>query len=176
MKWLKRIILLVMALIMVFGVISLFLPDTSHVERSTTINAPAAKIFPYVNNLKAFNEWSPWTDIDPSTQYKFTGPETGVGAKVDWASEHNEVGKGSQEIIESRANEFVKTRLEFGGGGPAEAQFILSPAGSATQITWAFDTNLNNPIEKYFGLMMDKWVGQAYEKGLGQLKTLIESK
>lgn len=173
-KILKALILLFIAIVVVAGVISLFLPETSHVERSTVIQAPASKVFPHVNSLKAFNRWSPWTDIDPSTQFNFTGPDTGVGSKVEWASDNNNVGKGAQEIIESRQDEFVKTRLDF-GSSPAEAQFRLSPEGSATKVIWAFDTYLENPVEKYFGLMMDDWVGQAYEKGLSQLKALVEA-
>ena len=174
MKWLKRLILFIIALIMLLGVVSLFLPDTAHVERSTVINAPASEVFVQVNSLKAFNEWSPWMDVDPNTQFTFSGPEFGVGSRVDWIGKSNSFDKGSQEILESIENEYVKTRLEFGMKGLSEAQFKLESVDGGTKITWLFDTFLANPVEKYFGLNMDDWVGQSYDKGLGRLKKLVE--
>jgi len=58
--------------------------------------------------------------------------------------------------------------------GLSEAQFKLEPVDPGTKITWLFDTILTNPVEKYFGLMMDDWVGQSYDKGLKRLKALVE--
>ena len=175
MKILKFIALSIIALIVVLGVVGLFLPNAQHVERQITIQAPASKIFPYFNDFRKFNEWSPWAKLDPDTKYTFSGAESGVGAKIEWASEDDSVGKGSQEIIESRPNEFVKTELDFGMGEPAQAMFTLSEEGENTSLTWAFDTYLDTTISKYFGLMLDKWVGSSYEEGLADLKILAES-
>lgn len=34
----------------------------------------------------------------------------------------------------------------------------------------------NNPIAKYFGLLMDKLIGADFERGLNNLKTVCETK
>ena len=41
---------------------------------------------------------------------------------------------------------------------------------------WGFDVELSrNPIERYFGLMFDSMIGADYERGLENLKKLVES-
>ena len=171
----KFIALSLIAAIIVLGVGGLFLPNVQHVERQITIQAPIGKIFPYVNDFHKFNQWSPWAQLDPDMKYTYSGAQSGVGAKVEWASEDDSVGNGAQVIIESRPDEFVKTELDFGMSDPAQASFTLSVEGENTSLTWAFDTYLDSTISKYFGLLLDKWVGSTYEDGLSRLKTLVEA-
>ena len=35
-------------------------PNSFRVERTATMNAPAEKIFPYIDGLKRWAEWSPY--------------------------------------------------------------------------------------------------------------------
>ncbi len=175
MKLLKYAALSGGGLMVLLGVIGLFLPYAQHVERQITIDAPAAAVFPYANDYRKFNEWSPWAKLDPNTHYTFSGEKSGVGAIMAWSSEHQHVGKGSQEILESRLDTLVKTRLDFGFGEPATATFNLDEADGKTTVIWAFDTYMGNTISRYFGLMLDNWVGASYEQGLFDLKSLVES-
>lgn len=177
MRFLKYIALTLITFIIVVGLVGMFLPNAQHVERKITIAAPAQVIFPYVNNFHKFNEWSPWAALDPNTQYTFSGPDHGTGAKLVWKSEHKQVGEGSQEILESQENVLVKSRLDFGMGAPALASFRLNEANGETALTWGFDAQFEGTISRYFGLIFDleKWVGGDYEKGLSRLKALIES-
>ena len=51
----------------------------------------------------------------------------------------------------------------------------LKPEGNQTQVTWGFESELGlNPMSRWMGLMMDNWVGGDYERGLVNLKTLVE--
>jgi hypothetical protein len=43
-------------------------PDSFRVERSTSISAPPEKIFPLINDLHAWEAWSPWERIDPGVK------------------------------------------------------------------------------------------------------------
>lgn len=175
MKFIKYALLSLLGLMVLFGVIGLFLPSSQHVERRITIDAPASAIFPYLNDFRKFIEWSPWAALDPNTRYTFSGTDSGTGAVMQWSSEHEHVGNGSQKIVESRADEFVRTELDFGFGAPAAASFSLSESDGRTTVTWAFDAYMGNTISRYFGLMMDSWVGPAYEQGLADLKALVET-
>ena len=58
MQVLKKILVGLAVLVLV--IVSLFLPSNVSVARSTSIAAPPDTVFPYVNSLKKFNEWSPW--------------------------------------------------------------------------------------------------------------------
>ncbi|WP_050604569.1 SRPBCC family protein [Ruegeria sp. 6PALISEP08] len=156
--------------------VSYLLPGKAEVSRSITIDAPAEAIFPYVNSMQETEQWSPWLHRDPDTQLTYSGPEAGVGNALNWSSEHPQVGTGSQVIVESVENQRVQTELDFGPMGTATVSFLLEPGGNSTLVTWGFESDLGlNPISRWMGLMMDKWVGGDYQRGLTNLKALIEN-
>lgn len=171
----KKIGLGLFAVVILLVLVGFLLPAKSRIERSVTIAAPPADVFVYINDLKRFNEWSPWYDKDPNTEYRFEGPEQGVGAKVYWNSEHTDVGTGSQEIIESEQDRHVRTALDFGPMGKASATFDLQSDGDGSALVWGLDNDFgNNLVGRYFGLMLDGMVGAEYETGLAKLKVLVE--
>lgn len=175
MRFVKRVLLALLVLILVLVGVSYLLPGKAEVSRSITINAPADAIFPYVNSMQETEKWSPWLSRDPETKLSYSGPDTGVGNTLNWSSENPQVGTGSQEIIESVTDQVVRTALDFGPMGTATASFVLQPEGSGTQVTWGFESDLGmNPMSRWMGLMMDGWLGGDYERGLDNLKTLVE--
>ncbi len=175
MKWIKRIVLSLIVLVLALVGISYLLPGKAEVSRSITIDAPPEAIFPYVNSMQETEQWSPWLHRDPETQLSYSGPASGVGNTLNWASDHPQVGTGSQEIVESVENQSVQTALDFGPMGTATASFTLQPEGGQTQVTWGFTSDLGlNPMTRWMGLMMDGWVGEDYERGLTNLKALVE--
>lgn len=154
----------------------LFLPKSAHVERSVVTTASADTVFGIVNGFARFNEWSPWVDEDPATKYTFSGPPTGVGAKMSWTSDKPEVGKGSQEIIAVEPGRSVTTQLDFGDQGRATSRIDLAGEAGGTRITWSFDTSFEDDyFGRYFGLFFDRLIGADYEKGLARLELLAES-
>lgn len=176
MRFIKRILLTLLVLILVLVGVSYLLPGKADVSRSITIDAPASAIFPFVNSMQETEKWSPWLARDPETKLDYSGPEAGVGNTLRWSSEHPQVGSGSQEIVESVPDQFVRTALDFGQMGTASASFELTPEGDQTQITWGFESDLGlNPMSRWVGVMMDKWVGGDYERGLANLKALVEA-
>lgn len=177
MKYLKIAAGVVLALILLFVAGGMLLPADTHVERSIVIKAEPAKVYSLVNDYREFNKWSPWAAYDPEgTSYEYTGPDTGVGARMSWASEHPNVGVGAQEIVESNPDKMVKSKLMFDGfDAPSYASFILEPTDGGTRVTWTFDSEMDSLLGRYLGLMMDGWVGADYERGLASLKELAES-
>lgn len=176
MKFAKRLLFVCLGIVVVLAGIGLILPQQVMVERSVIIDAQAHEIYPLINDFQQFNKWSPWAQKDPSTQYRFEGPDSGVGAKMYWMSEHPQVGSGNQEIIESETDAFVKTRLDFGAQGEAHAYFRLTPEADKTALVWGFTTDFGtNLVGRYMGLMFDSWIGADYEEGLSNLKELVEA-
>jgi len=166
--------LIVLVLAIVAG--AYLTPRHQHVERDIIINASAEEIFPYLNSYQEFNRWSPWAELDPDAEYAFEGPAEGVGARFTWSG-NNQVGTGAQEITISEFPNRLETLLDFEEEGVATAYFDLVPAdGGGTHVTWGFDTDMGmNPIYRYIGLGMDKWVGADYQRGLENLRDLVES-
>ncbi len=155
--------------------IGYLLPDSAHVERTARIDAPPEAVFPYVNNLKRFAEWSPWAAKDPDMEQTFQGPDAGVGAQLYWQSDDPDVGSGSSLIVESNPPERVVNRLELPDLSNATYYFEISETDDGSRVTWGFDTEFRgNLIGRFFGLMLDRWVGAEYERGLDDLKELVE--
>ncbi len=176
MRLLRKLAVAILAIAVLIVAIAYLLPRQVHVERSIGIDSPRATVFTLVNSFKRFNEWSPWNSLDPNARYSYQGPAFGVGAKMTWEGDPKTMGSGSQEIIESKPLELVRTRLNFGAQGDATGQFALSQRGSSTEVTWEFDTDVGmNPVARYFGLLFDRMIGADYQKGLASLKTLAES-
>ena len=176
MKVLKAVEIVVVVIIILFVVIGMLLPSNAHVERSITIAVPAEQVFPHVLDFRQWHAWSPWAERDPNMKLTPEGPPTGVGAKMIWSSEHEKVGSGSQETTDVQPNRLVRTHLDFGDHGEADAFLKLEPSSDGCTVTWGFDSNLGmNPIGRYFGLMFGKMIGPDYEKGLAKLKSVAEN-
>ena len=171
----RLIFRVLLVLLILLAVIGMLLPSSARVERSIVIDAPAETVFPYINGMRAFHAWSPWSDVDPQTQYRFEGPAQGVGSRMVWQSGDDQVGYGSQEITASVANQRVDMQLEFGDKGDGRATFLLEPDGASTRLRWQFDTDFGwDVFGRYVGLMLDNMIGTAYNKGLRTLKTQVE--
>jgi len=171
LKWLFYLIAAV-AIIIVGG--SFLLPGQAVVTRSTEIAAPPDKVFAIVGDLRRFNEFSPWADLDPNIKYTLEGPESGVGQKMNWTSDNADVGNGSQTITSYEPPNFVESKLDFGMRGNSLASFDLVPSTSGTNVTWTFKSDLEGIPAKWFGLMFDRWIGADYERGLAKLKAVAE--
>ena len=176
MKILKVLVISVVSLVVVLVGIGLLLPESAHIEREVTVKAKPEAIFPLLNNLHEFNRWSPWSDLDPNMIMTYEGPVQGVGAKMTWSGD-SAVGSGVQQITESVPNQTVKSSLQFGGyDHPSTGTFTLTPQGDRTKVVWAYDTSMGYDIvSRYFGLMLDRWVGTDYARGLVVLARLAES-
>ncbi len=163
-------------LLILFAVIGLLLPSSTAVERSIVIEAPAGKVFPHLNGMRAFHAWSPWSAIDPETVYEFSGPEQGVGPRMSWYSGDQQVGQGNQEITLSVPDRQVESRLEFGDKGNGTATFLLESEGDGTRVRWQFSTEFGwDLFGRYVGLMLDSMIGARYDQGLQDLKAQVEA-
>jgi hypothetical protein len=174
MRLIRKVFFFAVALAAVLAVLSFALPRQVTVSRDITIDAQASTIFPLVNDLRK-HTWSPWVQLDPNAKFSYSGPDAGVGQKVRWQSDDDNVGTGSQEITESITDERIETALDFGAQGNATAGFDFEASDRATKVTWRFKTDVgNNPVARWFGLMFDTWIGAEYEKGLTNLKAEVE--
>jgi effector-binding domain-containing protein len=129
-----------------------------------------------VDDLRSFQRWSPWARRDSKMQTSYTGPEQGVGQKMSWKGDPSTVGEGTQEITRLVPCALVETSLDFGEQEPSRATFRLEPLPDGrTRITWSLDTDMGaGPIGRYFGLMMEGWIGADYDEGLALLKREVE--
>jgi uncharacterized protein YndB with AHSA1/START domain len=153
-------------------------PDTIHVERSLTIAAAPAAIYPQIVDLKRFAAWSPWSELDPGQKMEFSDPPAGVGATYAWAG-NDQVGVGSMKITSAEEPKSVVMRLVFTAPWQSEADvgFYLAPDGGGTAVRWTYDQAAGFG-DKVFGVFMDMdaMLGPDYEKGLRSLAAKVTAK
>lgn len=172
----KKIFFVFIILLVGFAVVVQMQPKSFRVTRTAVVNAPAQTVFNQVNDLHAWHEWSPWAKLDPQAKETFEGSPTGVGSTMRWEG-NSDVGKGSMTIVESRPNEFIKFQLHFiePFEGTHHAEFTFKEVAAGTEVSWSMYGE-NNFIGKAFSLIMDcdKMIGADFEKGLSQLKAVVE--
>lgn len=151
-------------------------PDEFRVERSAVINAPVEAVFAQVADLEKGMAWSPWVEMDPGASYTFSDATSGPGAHITWDGKKN--GKGMITIQEVVSNQLVRSRIEFirPFAGVNTTEFALEDQGGHTKLTWRM-YGPNTLFGRVFGVFVDcdKIIGGAFEKGLSNLKTLLEA-
>lgn len=165
------IIAAVLLLVVVLVVVITTRPDEFRVTRSAQVSAPAATVFPLVNNLRNWENWSPWAKLDPNATMTFSGPDAGEGAHCTWDG-NAKVGAGSQTITESKQEELVRIHLQFVKPmkGESETLITFAPEGDSTLVTWSM-YGKNNFIGKAIGLFMncEKMMGEQLQECLRNL-------
>jgi hypothetical protein len=174
---LRKVLLVFGVLVVVLAVIIATRPSTYRVERSTRIAAPPDIVFGLVNDLHAWDRWSPWAKLDPSMKTTYGGPPVGEGATYAWTG-NDKVGEGNLRITESRPAQKVGIRLEFikPMHGQSQTDFTFKPEGGGTQVSWAM-SGTNDFVGKAFSLFadMDAMIGKDFEKGLASMRTEAEA-
>jgi hypothetical protein len=175
----KMLIALVIVVAGLAAVIA-FQPAEFSVKRSATMAAPPAEVFARVNNFRQWEAWSPWAKLDPKSKVTFEGPSSGKGAVFKWSG-NDKVGEGSMTIVESQPARQVRIKLAFVRPyeSTADTVFDFAPAGTDTTVTWTMSGRNDNFIAKAFCLVMggpDRMVGPDFERGLAQMKTIVERK
>lgn len=152
------------------------MPDLYTVERTTTINAPAEKIYAQIVDFHNWRTWSPWDDLDPDMQRTYSGADSGVGAGYAWSG-NRKAGEGNMKITEATEPSVVQIALEFVKPfkSSSTTTFDLKPQGQTTEVTWTM-TGPNTLMTRLMGVFrsMDKMVGPDFEKGLAQLKGVAQ--
>ena len=175
---LKRILIALAAIVAIFVIVVALQPADFRVERVTTVVAPQADVFTKVNDFHKWDAWSPWAKLDPDVKVTFEGPDSGRGTVMTWAG-NDKVGEGKMTLTESQPNDLVRLRVDFVKPfeGTATQVFAFNPQGDQTAVTWSMQGHNNSFIQKAFCLVMNgkKMIGDDFEKGLAQLKTVAES-
>ena len=177
MKTLKKVAFGLLAVVVLLVLIGFLLPASYRVERSVVVQAKPDAIFPYVNTLKKWPEWSAWNvEKYPSLTYHYSGPEAGPGATSEWTSKD----AGSGKLVVTSAT--VPTRLEYDlsfeqGKYQSKGTFTFEERTEGTKVVWADAGNMGwSPLNRWFGLLMDKFMGPDFEAGLAKLKSVAEAK
>jgi effector-binding domain-containing protein len=105
----------------------------------------------------------------------YEGPESGVGAKHNWTSNHKQVGNGSITIVDSKPNSLVMTDLDFEGMGTSHGGWMIKDSANGSSVTTYMEMDMGFFGRIFPGLFMNKMLGSDFEKTLDGLKKHSES-
>ncbi len=169
---LKKIGLILIAVVFALLVFPSVLPREAKVERRVNIKSTAAAVYAVLADFHQFRSWDPWSPMEPESTSKVEGQ--GLGAIYSWEGE--KVGRGKMVIKDLKDNERVDVLLTFEEPFPSQAHtsWIVSalPNGE-TEVVWYFEQELSY-FQRYFGLVMDRMLGADFEAGLTRLKGRLE--
>jgi hypothetical protein len=171
MSVMKGFIAAVAFVLLAFLALGFALDGTWRVTRTAEIGAPAAAVFPYVNDVRGWNAWVPWDHVE-DTLY---GPEAGVGAGRRWNDAH--WGQGNWTLTESDPPIRVAYEVRVEGGSQVTRGEVVLERGAAggTRVSWTESGDFGwNPFLAYMALGMDRMQGREMDKNLAALKALVE--
>lgn len=174
MKWFGRIALALIAVIGLLLAVGMLLPSGFKVQRSVEMAATPDRIYPLIADPREWKRWSVWNRRDPAMTMQYSGAPSGAGARWVWKSASE--GNGEMEFTTAVANERVDYALTFPDMGMrSSGQLRLETAGAGTRVTWTNEGDMGaSPVNRYFGVFMDRLVGPDFEGGLKNLKVLVE--
>ncbi len=176
MKFLKILGILALVAVALFLVVPFFLPKSSMVEKSIIVAVAPKIAYDKVADFRTWNTWDPFSAADPESKLTFTGKDKTVGFARSW--DGKKIGSGTMTIAALEDSKKIVTKLQFGKeAGTPEASFTFEPVKEGTKVTWGYkQENLKYPNEQWMGLMMGPMLGGAFDKGLVNLKKVLETK
>ena len=95
-----------------FLAVAVVLPSSRHLSEKIETNRKLTIVYDTLNSLRRFKDWNPLVLRDPAMQLTLSGPDAGVGARLDYVSKDENLGKGSWEITESVPRKKVSYKIE----------------------------------------------------------------
>jgi len=171
---LKKILIAFAVLVGLLSLGSYLIPAKWQFKQSVIVNATADRIFPFVTDLKKWNEWNAFALLDPDTKFSYSGSATGVGSVSAWVSP--QMGSGSQTIIRAEPAEGVEFDLLFEGKYAMQGKITFTAAEGGTRVTWtSWGENGMNPLHRWMSLVGGKMMNEGFFKSLMTLKAKVES-
>ena len=174
---LLKVLIVVAGIIVLFAIIVALQPSDFRVTRSAIMSAPAPAVFAQVNDFHKWEAWNPWGKIDPAMKQTYEGAPTGTGAVYTWIG-NKEVGEGRMTIVESRPSDLIRIKMEFFKpfAGISTAEFTFKPESKQTAVTWSMSGDKNFMAKAiHLFINMDKMIGGQFEKGLAEMKSIVEA-
>lgn len=168
-----RLFALIAGLMAIVLAIGAMLPRGYQFESRIQIAASAEAIFPLVNTIANWKQWSQWNpDRIENLQVQYSGNESGEGSVQTWTDQR---GEGKLWITRSQPNEQIDFRLVFEGFPEMANTIRLEPIAGQTEVIWSSEGTLpSGAFYGYFGPFFSNGMKTQYDQSLQRLKKLAE--
>ncbi len=176
-----RLIEILISLAIVAGlylIVALVLPSERHLSEKIETNRKMTIVFDSLNSMRRFKAWNTLMLRDPAVKLNHSGPESGVGARLDYLSQNSRIGKGSWEITESVPREKISYKIDnIERGSDKRTSFNFKPTGRNNrnvEITQTYDVDYGwNLMGRYAGLYVARHVGDDMKLGLSRIVAML---
>lgn len=169
-----------------FLIVGILLPGTVEVTRTVEIDAPPETVFPLINNLEAWTEWTPWGEVDS----RLEGPAEGPGARRVW--DDPALGSGSLTLLDARPQASPGAQRPVSPDAPVpasvryrvevedaalrfEGTISIEASGPGSVVSWTERADLGwNPVLGWTALTLDESQGRQLDESLERLRQLAE--
>jgi len=161
-----------------FVLVGILLPATVEVTGTVEISAPPEAVFPLLDNLATWTEWTPWGEVES----RLEGPSAGAGARRVW--DDPALGSGSLTLVESRPppadpgrdNPGVDYLVEVEDGAIRfEGTIAVQPHPRGSLVSWTERADLGwNPLLGWTALNLEDSQGRQLRESLARLKARVE--
>ena len=153
--------------IVIWG-ISLLVPSHVRISKAINVKSPEDRVWKYVDDMKTWKSWNPFFENTPTESMIFndSGDHAGMQVKettIKWLSKN----AGERKIA-----------IEREGRNPIYHGWkcMQIPGSDSTTIQWYLDFDLKwYPWEKFGSLLFERSYGPKMERGLINLKKMVEA-
>lgn len=148
------------------------------IEKSVEISRSSGEVFNYLKFTRNQDNFSVWNMADPSMKKEYRGTDGTVGHIYGWDSTNKNVGAGEQEIKAIEEGKKIEYEVRF--FRPMEnigkSNFVITGKGQdSTSVVWTFESPTKFPFS-LLSPIFKKMMGKDLEKGLGNLKGILEKR
>jgi len=173
MKIVKFCLLPMLALLVLLFLLGMAAREGWDVEVSTRISAGPEEIYPFVDDLRRWPEWTvDAREGSEPLEFHFSGPPRGVGARALSQGPHSSV---RWEITASDPAKGVWFDEWLEGDIQAKGAIMFTPVEGGTRVTWVDRGSLGDmPFIKLFHYLMQASLTESFQRNLETLKRLVE--
>ncbi len=147
---------------------------TWFIERTITIDAPAATVTPYLSDLTTWEEWTAWNaEMDPECVWDYSGDANTVGHTMHWVGP--EMGEGWVTVTQVTDSE-VRYDLWFNKkkGTAGKGRFEVSETDGVTTVVWS-DVGKVGFFGRLFIPKINEMLIADFDEGLQGVKAAAEA-
>jgi len=169
MRYLKSILIALVATVAILFGVSFFLPSQYKIEKKTVIQAAPEKIYNQVSDLHQWRNWTAWNKRKyNSIELSYEGQQKGIGSVMKWKADGDERKVTLTGLVPFESTLF-NISMEENWVAQGKIELVKKEAGTEVKWTMAGDVG-NNYIGRYFVLFADQFMASDMKTGLENLK------
>ncbi len=162
------------AIFLIVMVLGYFLPDSWTVEKAILVHAETEIIFPYVNNIKSWQEWSVWNSENDLNIF-YGSEESGKDSFFSWKGDQL---NGKLLITDSQENNSINFIINLEQGNFKISGLIVlgTTMPDYTQVAWRSELKMSksfNPVSKYQAYFLKNYFDSIMNESLKGLQSLF---